>query len=187
MAWVGMAYHPPGHFGDSRTVSFAVDRFVQDGGMPSGREVRCGFEIAGLGREEEGIGRSHDATDSEIRIEELATGQVAAIISGIKASRGRVRQNRVRCGILKGKERIREVIKGVGDAGGAGARDEDKMTAIVREGGTYVKGPNTVVIPRLAFERGVVDHHELAGRMEGMGREIDGRTVKAVPCRQRRV
>jgi hypothetical protein len=24
----GMAYHPPGHFGDSRTVSFAVDRFA---------------------------------------------------------------------------------------------------------------------------------------------------------------
>jgi hypothetical protein len=63
-----MAYHPPGHFGDSRTVSFAVDRSVQDGGMPSGRKIGFGFEIAGLGREEEGIGGSQDLTDPEIRI-----------------------------------------------------------------------------------------------------------------------
>jgi hypothetical protein len=108
-----MDYHPPGHFEDSRTVSFAVDRFVQEGGMPSGREIGFGFEIAGLGREEEGIGGSNDLTNPEIRIKELATCQVAAIISGVRTVRGRVRQDRVKGGILKGKERIREVIKGV--------------------------------------------------------------------------
>ncbi len=108
-----MDYHPPGHFGDSRTVSFVVYRFVQEGGVPPGREIGVGFEIAGLRREEEGSGGSDDLTDPEIRIKELATCQVAAIISGVRAVRGRVRQDRVRGGILKEKKRIGEVIKGV--------------------------------------------------------------------------
>ncbi len=37
------------------------------------------------------------------------------------------------------------------------------MTAIVRDRGGDVKGPDTVVSPRLALKRRVVDDHELAG------------------------
>jgi hypothetical protein len=43
-----MEHQPPGHFGDSRTMSIAVARFVQEGGVPSGREIGVGCEIAGL-------------------------------------------------------------------------------------------------------------------------------------------
>jgi hypothetical protein len=68
-----MDYQPPGYFGDNKTVSFAVYRFVQEDGVPSGREIGIGFEIAGLRRVEEGIGGSDDLTDPEIRVKELAT------------------------------------------------------------------------------------------------------------------
>ena len=126
-----MEPQPPGHFGDGRTVSCAVARFVQEGEVPSGREIGVGLKIAGLRGEEEGIGGSDDLTDPEIRVTELAAGQVAAIIRGIGAVRSRVRQDRVRGGIFKGKERIGEVVKGVRDAGGPCARDEDNVAAVV--------------------------------------------------------
>ncbi len=70
-------------------------------------------------------------TDPEIRVTELAACQVAAIISWIGTVRSRVRQNKVRGGIFKGKERIGEVVKGVRDAGGPCARDEDNVAAVV--------------------------------------------------------
>ena len=98
-----MKHQPPGHFGDSRTMSFAVARFVQEGGVPSGREIGVGGEIADLRGEEEGIGGSDDLTDPEIRVTELAACQVTAIIVGIGTVRGRVQQDRVRGGIFKGK------------------------------------------------------------------------------------
>jgi hypothetical protein len=49
------------------------------------------------------------------------------------------------------------------DASGASARDKDNVTAIVRERGRDIKGPDPVVSPRLALERRVVDDHELVG------------------------
>jgi hypothetical protein len=109
-----MEHQPPGHFEDSRTMSFAVARFVQEGEVPSGREIGVDY-----------------LTHPEIRVTELAACQIAAIISGIGAVRSRVRQNRVRGWIFKGKERIRKMVKGVRDAGGACARDEDNVAAVV--------------------------------------------------------
>ena len=79
------------------------------------------------------------------------------------------------------------MVEGVGDAGGPGARDKDNVTAVVGEGRTDVEGPDTMMVPRLASQRGVVGHHKLTGRMEGVGGEVDGRTVQTVPRRQRRV
>ena len=89
------------------------------------------MKIAGLRGEEEGIGGSNDLTDPEIRITELAACQVAAIIGGIGAVRGRVRQDRVRGGIFKRKQRIGEVVEGVRDAGGPCARDKDNVAVVV--------------------------------------------------------
>jgi hypothetical protein len=126
-----MEHQPPSHFGDSRTMSFSVARFVQEGGVPSGREIGVGFEIAGLRGEEEEIGGSDDLTDPEIQVSELAACQVAVIIGGIWAVRDRVRQDRVRGGIFKWKERIGEVVEGVGDAGCPCARDEDNVAVVV--------------------------------------------------------
>jgi hypothetical protein len=59
--------------------------------VPSWREIGVWCEVAGLSREEKGIGGSNDLTDPEIRITELAAGQVAAVIGGIGAVRSRVR------------------------------------------------------------------------------------------------
>jgi hypothetical protein len=79
------------------------------------------------------------------------------------------------------------VIESVIDTSGASARDKDNVTAIVREGGRDVKGPDTVVSPRLALKRRVVDDHELAGWVEGVGGKIYWRAVKPVPGRQGRI
>ena len=44
----GMEHQPPGHLGDGRTMSLAVARFVQEGGVPTRREIGCGCKVAGL-------------------------------------------------------------------------------------------------------------------------------------------
>ncbi len=75
----------------------------------------AGFKIACLGRKKEGLGRANDLTDPEIRVKEFAACQVAAVISGVGAIRGRVGQNRFRGGIFTGeKERIGKMIEGEG-------------------------------------------------------------------------
>ncbi len=145
----GMEPQPPGHLGDGRTVSCAVARFVQEGGVPTRREIGCGCKVAGLRGKEEGFGGSDDLTDPKLRIPELAAYQVAAGIGGVGAFGGRIRQDRVRGGIFKRKERIGEVVEGVGDAGGPCARDKDNVAAVVGEGGTDI-GTDTMVVPRLA-------------------------------------
>ena len=43
------------------------------------------------------------------------------------------------------------MVEGVGDAGGPCARDKDNVAAVVGEGGTYIEGTDTVMIPRLAL------------------------------------
>jgi hypothetical protein len=50
-----------------------------------------------------------------------------------------------------------------------------------------VKSPDTVVSPRLALDRRVVDDQELAGRVDGVGGKIYGRAVKPMPGRQVRI
>ncbi len=74
--------------------------------MPSGREIGAGFEIACWCGEGGRVGRADDLTDPEIRVKELAACQIEAVISGVRAIRGGVRQDRVRGGIFKGEERI---------------------------------------------------------------------------------
>ena len=125
--------------------------------------------------------------DPEVWVQELAACQVQAIVGGTGAVGGGVRQHRVGGGILKRKERIGKVIESVRNASGASARDKNNVTAIVRERGRDVKGPDTVVSPRLALKRRVVDDHELAGGVEWVGGKIYGRAVKPVPGRQGRI
>ena len=182
-----MRKHPPGHFGDGRPVGLAVCGLVQEGGMPTWGEGGPGRAITGLWREEDGGIRAEDLADPEVWVQKLAACQIQAIVGGTGAVGGGVRQNRVRGGILKRKERIGKVIESVRDTSGASARDKDNVTAIVRERGIDVKGPDTVVSPRLALKRRVVDDHELAGWVEGVGGKIYWRAVKPVPGIQGRI
>ncbi len=89
--------------------------------------------------------------------------------------------------ILKRKEGIGKVVKDVGDASGASARDKDSVAAIVRERGRDIESPDTVVSPRPALKRRVVDDHELTGGVDGVGGEIHGRAVEPVPGRHGRI
>jgi hypothetical protein len=70
---------------------------------------------------------------------------------------------------------------------GASARDKDRVAAIVGERWRDIEGPDTVVRPRLALERRVVDDHELTGGVDGVGGKIHGRAVEPVPGRQGRI
>jgi hypothetical protein len=155
--------------------------------MPTWGEGGPGRAIAGLGREEDGGIGAEDLADPEVRVQELAACQIQAVVGGTGAVGGGVRQHRVGGGILKRKERIGKVIEGVGDASGASARDKDNVTAIVRERGRDIKGPDPVVSPRLALERRVVDDHELTRGVDGACGKIHGRAVEPVPGRQGRI
>ncbi len=74
------------------------------------------------------------------------------------------------------------MIEGIGNASDTSTRDEDGVATIVGESGTEVERTNAVVVPRLALVWRVVDHHELAGRVNGVSHEIYGRTVETVSC-----
>ncbi len=69
------------------------------------------------------------------------------------------------------------MVEGVGDAGGPSLGDKDVVAAIVEEKGGDLKPPDAVMVPRLALCRRVVDHHELSGGGNRVGREIHGRAV----------
>ncbi len=79
------------------------------------------------------------------------------------------------------------MIEGIGNASGTSTRDEDGVATIVRERRTEIERSNAVVVPRLTLVWQVVDHHELAGRVNGVSSEIYGRTVETVPCGQSRI
>ncbi len=149
--------------------------------------AQSGRAIAGLWREEEGGIGAEDLADPEVRVQELTACQIQAIVGGTGAVCGGARQHRVGGRILKRKERTGKVIESVRDASGASARDKDNVTAIVRERGRDIKSLDTVVSPRLALERRVVDDHELTGGVDGVGGKIHGRAVEPVPGRQGRI
>ncbi len=69
------------------------------------------------------------------------------------------------------------MIEGVGDVGGPCLGDKDMVATIVKERRGDVESPNAVMVPRLALNGRVVDHHKLSGWVDGVGREIHGRPV----------
>jgi hypothetical protein len=82
--------------------------------------------------------------------------------------------------VLEGKKRIREMIDGLGDAIRVGKGDENVETAIVLGGGVEVEATGAVSRPQFPVCRRIVGDDELAGRVDGMGREIKGKRVKIV-------
>ena len=79
--------------------------------MPSRRKKRGGLEVAGLRGKKRRLGRTDHLAQAELGVVELTTDKVGAGVGGMRAvGRGRV---------LKGEERVREEIQGVGDSGGA--------------------------------------------------------------------
>ncbi len=84
--------------------------------------------------------------------------------------------------IFEGEKRVREMVQGLGDAVRRGERDEDVEATIVLRGGREVEGVGSVSSPRFPVFRRIVGDDELAGRVYGMGGEIEGKRVQTVPC-----
>ena len=92
-----------------------------------------------MGREEGGLSGTDHLTEAELIIPELPTDEVGAGVSGMGAVSCGVGDNGVRGRVLKGEERIREKIQGVGDTSGACLRNKDVMATIVGKGGGDIK------------------------------------------------
>ena len=93
--------------------------------MPSGRKKGGGVEVAGLGRKKRRLGWTNHLTEAELGIVELPTDKVGAGVGGMGAVRRGVGDNGVRGRVLKGEERIREKIQGVGDTSGTCLGNKD--------------------------------------------------------------
>ena len=66
------------------------------------------------------------------------------------------------------------MIEGLGCAIGGGKGSKDVEAAIVLGGGGEVEAAGAVPRPRFPVCRRIVGDDELAGRVDGMGREIEG-------------
>ena len=72
------------------------------------------------------------------------------------------------------------MIHGLGDAIRGGEGDEDIEIAIVLGGGGEVEAAGAVPRPRFPMCRRIVGDDELAGRVDGMGKEVERHRVKTV-------
>ena len=63
-----MGLDPPGHLGDGRAMRPAIDRRVQEGGVPAWRKEGIGLEVACLRREEERLSRSNDSAKAKVGV-----------------------------------------------------------------------------------------------------------------------
>ena len=100
-----------------------------------------------MGREKGGLSRTDDLTEAELVIPELPTDKVGAVVGGMGAVRRGVGDNGVRGRVLKGEERIREKIQGVGDTSGACLGNKDEMATIVGKGGGDIKTADPMMGP----------------------------------------
>ena len=77
--------------------------------------------------------------------------------------------------------------KGVGDARGASFENMNVVAAIVGEGRSEIKTAKAVGSPRRPGIGGFVYYNELPWRVEGVGKEINGVSMDAMVCRDRRI
>ena len=79
-----MGLDPPGHLGDGRAMRPAIDRRVQEGGVPAWRKEGIGLEVACLRREEERLSRSNDSAKAKVRVEEGLTDHIGTVKRGVR-------------------------------------------------------------------------------------------------------
>ena len=77
--------------------------------------------------------------------------------------------------------------KGVGDARGASFENMNVVAAIVGEGRSEIITAKAVGSPRRPGIGGFVCYNELPWGVEGVGKEINGISMDAMVCRDRRI
>ncbi len=130
-----MGSDPSGNLFDRGSLELPVSRAILEGRVPSWGKKGGGLEVAGLGGKKRRLGGTNHLAEAELGIVELPTDKFGAGVGGMGAVRRGVGDNGVRGRVLKGEERIREEIQGVGDASGACLGDENVMATIVGECG----------------------------------------------------
>ncbi len=150
---------------------------------PGGRRATSGVDVAGVGMEEVGLARTEDRASAEIGVDEGATDEVHAICGGIGVGGCGVGRWGDESGIFKGEEGVWEEFNLTRGAGVTRDGGKNEVAPVVGEGGGNVEAPGPITGPRGANLGWVVDYDELACRVDGVGGEIKGAAMNAVPCR----
>jgi hypothetical protein len=115
--------------------------------VPSGRKKRGGLEVAGLRGKKRRLGGTNNLTQAELGVVKLTTDKVGAGVGGMRAVGRGIGDNGVGGRVLKGEERVREEIQGVGDSGGSCLGDKNVMTTVVVESGGEPETADTMMGP----------------------------------------
>jgi hypothetical protein len=104
---------------DGGSLELPVSRAILEGRVPSGRKKRGGLEVAGSRGKKRRLGGTNHLIQAELGVVELTADKVGAGVGGMRAVGRGIGDNGVGGRVLKGEERVREEIQGVGDSGGA--------------------------------------------------------------------
>ena len=171
---------PVGDFGDRRVGSggvVGVKVGVGEGRVPTGGEGRAVTQVAGVGLEE-GLGAGTcDEAGAKVGVEESTAHKVGPVEGGGGARSSGVGDRREKSGVFEGEEGIREVGEGLADTRETSGGEENVEAAIVVSGGGEIEPPSAVAGPGRAGEGRVESDDKLAGRVDGVGGEIEGHTV----------
>ena len=142
-----MGSDPSGHLFHRGSLELPVSRAILEGRVPSGRKKGGGLEVAGLRGKKRRLGGTNNLTQAELGVVELTTDKVGAGVGGMRAVGRGIGDNGVGGRVLKGEERVREEIQGVGDPCGSCLGNKDVMATIVGESGGEPETANTMLGP----------------------------------------
>ncbi len=97
------------------------------------------------------LGETDHLAQAELGVVELTTNKVGAGVGGMRAVGRGIGDNGVGGRVLKGEERVREEIQGVGDPCGSSLGNKDVMATIVGESGGEPETANTMLGPKRAL------------------------------------
>ena len=142
-----MCSDPPGNLLDGGALELPSSRAILEGRVPSRGKKRGGLEVAVLRGKKRRLGETGHLAQAELGVVELTTNKVGAGVGGMRAVGRGIGDNGVGGRVLKGEERIREEIQGVGDSCGSCLGNKDVMATIVGESGGEPETANTMLGP----------------------------------------
>ena len=142
-----MCSDPPGNLLDGGALELPTSRAILEGRVPSRGKKRGGLEVAGLRGKKRRLGETGHLAQAELGVVELTTNKVGAGVGGMRAVGRGIGDNGVGGRVLKGEERVREEIQGVGDSCGSCLGNKDVMATIVGESGGEPETANTMLGP----------------------------------------
>ena len=133
-----------------------------------------------------GAGTCNEA-GTKVGVEKSTADKVCAVEGGGGARGSGVGDRRKKSGVFEGEEGIGIVGEGLANARETSGGEEDVKTTVVVKGGGEVETPSAVAGPGRAGEGRVESDDKLAGRVDGVGGEVEGHTVETMVGREGRV